>query len=242
MPLVNESFVVPARFCGPPMSGNGGWVSGHLAQLVDTDEPEGAVTVRLRTPPPLETELDIVRADDGTVEVWDGSTLVAQAISAEPLDGSEAPTPVSFAEAEAVGAAYEGLREHPCPTCFTCGTDRDPADALGLRTGLLPGHESLRAAAWRPHEVTPEIVWAALDCPGAWASGIAGRAMVLGTMTAQVHALPGTGEECVVMAWPRGEQGRKFFSGTALYAGDGRLLAQAEAVWIAVDPAGVRPA
>ena len=243
MQRVSESFVVPARFCGPPHSGNGGWVSGHLAALVETEEGQGrgAVTVRLRTPPPLDTEMDVTRADDGTVELWDGQTLVAQAISAEPLSAAGTPTPVSFATAAAAGPAYEGLAEHPFPTCFTCGTERDPADALCLHTGPLPGHESLRAAAWRPLEVTPEIVWAALDCPGAWASGIAGRAMVLGTMTAQVHALPRVGEECVVMAWPRGQEGRKFLSGTALHAADGHLLAQAEAVWIAVDPASVRP-
>jgi hypothetical protein len=45
-----------------------------------------------------------------------------------------------------------------------------------------------------------------------------------------------------VMAWRRGGEGRKHLSGTALYAADGRLLAQAEAVWIAIDPTSVRPA
>jgi hypothetical protein len=235
---VTESFLIPARFCGPPASGNGGWTSGHLAQLVD---PDAAVTVRLRTPPPLDVEMDVARADDGTVEVWDGSTLVASAISAEPLDDSEVPPPVSFAEAEAAGAAYEGLVSHPFPTCFACGTDRSPDDALCLRTGPLPGSDTVRAAAWTPAESTAEIVWAALDCPGAWASGIAGREMVLGTMTARVHALPAVGAPCVVMAWPRGSSGRRFLSGTALYDGTGRLLAQAEAIWIAVDAASVRP-
>jgi len=85
------------------------------------------------------------------------------------------------------------------------------------------------------------ILMAALDCPGAWASGIAGRELVLGTMTAAVRDLPVVGEPHVVMAWPRGREGRKYYSGTALYAGDGRLLAQADAVWIAVDAATVRP-
>lgn len=236
---VNESFVVPARFCGPPMSGNGGWVSGHLAQLVDA---QGAVSVRLRTPPPLDTEMDVVRADDGTVEVWDGQTLVAQGRSDEPLGTEGLPTPVSHDEALAAGPAYEGLVTHPFPTCFACGTQRDPDDALCLRPGRLPGHDTLHAAAWTPGEVTPEIVWAALDCPGAWAIGIAGRTMVLGTMTAQLHALPVPGEPHVVLAWPRGSEGRKHRSGTALYDAHGRLLAQAEAVWIAVDPESVRPA
>jgi hypothetical protein len=43
------------------------------------------------------------------------------------------------------------------------------------------------------------------------------------------------------MAWPRGQDGRKYYSGTCLYTGQGRLLAQAEAVWIAVDAKAVRP-
>ncbi len=240
--LVNDSFVVPARFCGPPMSGNGGWTSGHLAQLVDGALEGGTVTVRLRTPPPLDTEMAISRSDDGTVEVWDGETLVAQAFAAEPLDATEVRQPVTYAEAEAAGPAYEGLRSHPFPTCFTCGTRRDPSDALCLRTGLLAGHTTLRAAAWTPRESTPELVWAALDCPGAWASGIAGRELVLGTMTAAVQDLPQVGDPHVVMAWPRGHDGRKYYSGTALYAADGRLLARADAVWIAVDASTVRPA
>jgi hypothetical protein len=183
----------------------------------------------------------ISRGDDGTVELWDGQTLVAQAFAAEPLDESEVPAPVTYNQAKAAGPAYEGLSSHPFPTCFSCGTARDPSDALCLQTGLLAGHRTLRAAAWTPRESTPELVWAALDCPGAWASGVAGREMVLGTMTAAVHDLPVVREPHVVMAWPRGSEGRKYYSGTALYAGDGRLLAQADAVWISVQAAQVRP-
>ena len=99
---------------------------------------------------------------------------MASAISAEPVPtDAEPPPPVTFAEAEAAGASYEGLVSHPFPTCFACGTDRSPDDALCLRTGPLPG-SATRAAAWTPAESTAEVVWAALDCPGAWASGIAG--------------------------------------------------------------------
>jgi acyl-CoA thioesterase FadM len=65
--------------------------------------------------------------------------------------------------------------------------------------------------------------------------------MVLGTMTAQVLALPRVGEPHVLVGWERGGEGRKFFSGTALYTSDGELLARAEATWIAVDPESVRP-
>ena len=238
---MSESFVVPARFCGPPKSGNGGWTSGHLAQLVDGALDGGAVTVRLRKPPPLDTEMTISRGDDGTVEVWDGQILVAQAFAAEPLDPTEVPAPVTHAQALEAGPAYEGLRSHPFPTCFACGTERDPSDALCLHTGLLAGHSTLRAAAWTPHESAPELVWAAMDCPGGWACGIAEREIVLATMTASIRELPAAGEPHVVMAWPRGQDGRKYYSGTCLYAADGHLLAQADAVWISVNAATFRP-
>ena len=237
---MSESFVVPARFCGPPGSGNGGWTSGHLAQLVDGALDGGAVTVRLRTPPPLDTEMTVSRGDDGTVEVWDGQVLVAQAFAAEPLDAIEVPAPVTHAQAQAAGPSYEGLVSHPFPTCFSCGTERDPADALCLRAGLLAGHATLRAAAWRPHESTPEVVWAALDCPGGWACGAAGREMLLGTMTASIHDLPTAGDPHVVLAWPQGQEGRRYYSGTCLYTADGQLLAQASAVWIAANANPVR--
>ena len=131
------------------------------------------------------------------------------------------------------------MHEHPFPTCFSCGIVRDPGDALCLRTG--PVGAGVHAAAWVPGEVTPEIVWAALDCPGAWALGVGGRPMVLGTMTAKVDALPALGEEHVIVAWKLGESGRKHYSDTALYAGD-RLFAQARATWIVIDPATIRPA
>ena len=108
---------------------------------------------------------------------------------------------------------------------------------MRLQPGPVVGGGGEYAAAWVPAaDVTLETVWAALDCPGGWASGIAGRPMVLGTMTAQVRSLPTAGAEHVVMAWQRGGEGRKFHSGTALYAAGGGLLAQAEATWIAIDP------
>ncbi len=232
--MTSPALRVPARFNGPPESANGGWFSGHLAQLLDT----GAVTVRLHAPPPMERDLTVVRDGDG-LGVHDGDHVIARAMSADRFDGTVVQPPIPWAAADAVGAAYEGLVNHPFPTCYSCGTAR--ADGLGLRPGRVPDGDGEYAAAWRAREVTPEVVWAALDCPGGWSAGIAGRPMVLGTMTARVVDLPAEGEECVVMAWPRGGAGRKFHSAAALYGTSDRLLARAEAVWIAVDPSTVRP-
>jgi hypothetical protein len=235
------SFVVPARFCGPPESGNGGWVSGHAARLVQTTDELPAVTVRLRTPPPLEREMSVA-TDGATVRVSDADHLVVEATAALALDARGIPAPVSFADAQAAGERYEGLDDHPFPTCFSCGTGRAPGDALRLQPGRVDDGAGEYACAWTPGtDVDLETVWAALDCPGGWASGIAGRPMVLGTMTARIRELPAVGEPHVVMAWQRSAEGRKHLSGTALYAAGGRLLAQAEATWIAIDPKAVRP-
>ncbi|HET6968528.1 MAG TPA: hypothetical protein VFI44_09635, partial [Ornithinibacter sp.] len=57
----------------------------------------------------------------------------------------------------------------------------------------------------------------------------------------RVHTLPTPGEPHVVLAWQRGSEGRKHRSGSALFSAGGDLLARAEATWIAVDPASIRP-
>jgi hypothetical protein len=238
---VSETFTVPARFCGPPESGNGGWTSGHLAALVETTGEMPAVSARLRTPPPLDRPLSVRHGEGGVVEVVDGDLVVASAQPAPALSRSGLPAPVGYDAAQAVAGSYAGLHDHPFPTCFSCGIDREPGDALCLRPGPLPGREGVHAAAWVPTEATGEIVWAALDCPGAWALGVGGRPMVLGTMTAEVDRLPAVGEEHVVMAWAHGSEGRKHYCGTALYTEDGALLARADATWIAIDPAAIRP-
>ena len=78
------------------------------------------------------------------------------------------------------------------------------------------------------------IVWAAIDCPGAYAVGADGRGeVVLGRMTARVLRVPDTGESCVVAAWPLEEDGRKLLAGTALFAEGGELIALARQIWIA---------
>jgi len=154
----------------------------------------------------------------------------------------EAEASGSFDDALAAGDHYEGLADHPFPTCFSCGVARAEGDGLRLRPARVD-EAGRYAAAWTAAaDVDVETVWAALDCPGGWAAGVAGRPMVLGTMTAVVDRLPTPGEPHVVMAWQRGAEGRKHFSGTTLHAPGGEVLARAEATWIAVDPTAVRPA
>ncbi len=116
--------------------------------------------------------------------------------------------------------------------CFTCGI-REEADGLGVYAGAVAGREPLHAAPVTFRDELPELVWAAIDCPGAYATGAVGRGdVVLGRMTARIQRLPEIGETCVVTAWPLEENGRKLFAGTALFGEDGELLAFSRQVWI----------
>ena len=81
------------------------------------------------------------------------------------------------------------------------------------------------------------ITWAALDCVGGWSEDLEGRPCVLGRMTARVDARPVVGEPHVVVGRRLGRDGRKSFTASTLYDADGRVVAAARHVWIAVDPA-----
>lgn len=234
---------IPHRYCGPPESGNGGWVCGTLAAHVPTTGPRPAVTVRLASPPPLDRPMSLeAEPADGVMllRLLDRGHLVASGTASADLV-EDVPPAVPLDEARAAETRFEGLADHPFPTCFACGTGREPGDGLCLRPGPLDDGSGRYAATWVPDDVSAPVVWAALDCPGGWSAGIAGRPMVLGTMTARVLDRPAVGEPHVVVAWQRGSEGRKHHSGSALFSPGGDLLARAEATWIAVDPTSIRP-
>jgi hypothetical protein len=215
------------RFRGPLTSANGGFSAGSLAAFVDADEVE----VTLRLPPPLERPLEVQPRDGGLV-LLDGDAVVAEARPA-PVD-TEPPEPISFAEAVDASTRYAQIGAEVFRECFTCGV-RPEHDGLEIYAGAVAGREPLHAAPWTvgEGESAPEVVWAAIDCPGAYAVGTEGRGeVVLGRMTARVLRVPEVGERCVVMSWPLGEDGRKLYAGTALRAEDGELLAVARQTWI----------
>jgi len=156
--------------------------------------------------------------------------VVAEAVPGSvEIDVPEAPP---WEEAEAASARYPGFADHAFPRCFVCGPNREPGDGLRIFAGPLV--DGRFAATWTPAEVLPELVWAALDCPGAIAVGFPDRGeTLLGRFAVTIDELPQPGERCVVLAWPLGEDGRKLYAATALVGADGRPLAKARATWIA---------
>lgn len=214
--------VIERKFRGPTGSANGGYTCGLLASFM-----HGPAEVTLRVPPPLERPLEVVT--DGPLELRDGEQLVAEAVATE-LD-VDVPEPISYEDASAAELP-DGDRESVFPECFVCGWKRE--DGLRIYAGPVEGRQ-LVAATWIPREdvISSEFVWAALDCPGAYAVEFGQRGNpVLGRLAGRVEHLPHAGERCVVVGWPLGEEGRKLYAGTALFGEDGRLLGAARATWI----------
>ncbi|GLZ36017.1 hypothetical protein Lesp02_82040 [Lentzea sp. NBRC 105346] len=226
---------VAARFNGPPTTGNGGYVAGLLAGFVDTKD---AVSVRLRVPPPLETPLE-VRVDGADAELRHGDVVVAAATPAE-LD-IVLPDVPSVEQARAAAAAMPPRTRHPFPTCFGCGPDRPPGEAIHALLG--PVDDTVWAGVWRPGpllphadgQVRPEVVWSALDCPSAQPiAPDGGPAHVLGTFTARLDHPVVLDADHVLLAWSLGREGRKAWSASAIVAPDGQVCGVAKAVWISI--------
>lgn len=214
--------VIDRRYRGPLRSANGGYAAGLLASALG-----GAAEVTLRRPPPLETLLE-VRRDAERILLLDGETLVAEARPADP--GLDVPAAPAFETVSAAGAGLpEGWGTADFGECFSCGA-RSEGDGLAIHPQPFGG---LVAAAWVAAEVTPEVVWAAIDCSGAYAVGGPGRGEpLLARMTARIDRLPAEGEECVVLGWPLVEDGRKLHAGTALVGEDGAALAVSRQLWM----------
>jgi hypothetical protein len=230
---VAESVAIPSSFNGPLQSGNGGYCSGVLASFL-----QSAAEVNLRRPVPLETPLVVVRQTDGSVQMLDGGTLIAEGRSAPEFD-VEPPAPVSPEQARLATSRYRGLPDGPFSRCFVCGRAR--TDAFGVFAGTVEGRR-LVAAPWTPPSwtadaegnVLPEFVWAVLDCPTYFASHMEEElsTSVLARLTARIDAPILAEEEYVVVAWPIETDGRKRHAGSALLSPDGETLAVASALLI----------
>jgi len=243
------TFSIPEKFRGPPKSANGGYATGAFGKLVSGGfTPGRAVEVTLRAPVPLDRELSVDSHDSG-IRVRDGETLIAEAQPAEfELEVPEAASYERALEVRESSAALKvgthvwlgGERVGFHPICFCCGAELSPD--LGLRVFAAPvlGLSQV-AAAWTCEpafaaeggELPPEIVCTALDCPGqfAWLAERT-RTGLLGRLTVRIDRPVRAGERCVVIGWTIGNEGRKYYAGTALFDAQGRLCASAKAVWI----------
>lgn len=259
-PTDAADLTIPYRFRGPARSGNGGYTAGALSERVPVSgEGFPTIEVTVRRPPPLDTAMTVLqlRADDPantqgtplTVLSVGGGGSVAEAhqVDIDLVNVEAVPADVA---ADAM-SRYAGLRTHPFPGCFTCGPDREEGDGLHIFPGPVPDSDDTVASLWVPHSSLAEssdlldaglervgvaTTWAALDCVGGWSEDLEGRPSVLGRITARIDALPVVGEPHVVVGRRLRRDGRKTFTAATLYDSDGRVVATAEHVWLAVDP------
>ena len=237
--MANRFIVIGNRFRGPPKSGNGGYVCGVLAGATGS-----ALTVRLLQPPPLDQLLEI-REDPEKSQIFLMNGEEAVASGRPGICTLEVPEPPPYSEALAAACGYEGFREHAYPGCFVCGTERARGDGMRIFASAVAGRD-LYAAAWLPDaslagadgKVLPEFMWAALDCPGFFATGLAARGPLLGEFTASIDRRVRASAACVVIGWSMGHEGRKHYTGTAVFDGGGELCARATATWIELRGAG----
>jgi hypothetical protein len=228
-----EQVRIPGRFNGPPDSGHGGYTCGTVAELLG-----GApARVSLRSPPPLDRDLEVVETEEG-VHVKDGETLVAEGARAElELEATEAVDPERAAEASRGG--YERWAgHHPFPSCFACGPRREPHDGLRLFPGALG--DGRFAATWTPAaelagddgNLDPRYVWAALDCPTAAPVMEAGSVAVLAQLHARLDEPVAAGAPHAVVSWPIRVDGRKRYAACAIFDAEGQARALSQALWI----------
>jgi hypothetical protein len=240
-----DEVVIDKRFRGPPNSGNGGYTCGLVAGYID-----GPASVRLLRPPPLDRTLVVYSSgEEGQVSLSDGEDVIAVGRPAR-LDAAAGPTdleldipePPAFKLAEAAMKNYSGFQIHYFPSCFVCGPQRAAGDGLNVFAGPTADGKMV-ASSWVPDsslagddgQVRPEFVWAAIDCPGNYAATHDNpRPMVLGTLAAFLRRSVTPGHRYIVIGWPISPDGRKVYSGTALFSETGDLLAKAKSTWIEV--------
>ena len=230
-----SSVIIASRFNGPPLSGNGGYTAGCVAALLD-----GTHAIRISSPIPLDTPLTPVREGDQVRLMKDDQLILTARPNTLKLTAPKPPTlpdalkapekPISFGDA---GPS----------TCFVCGRNRDEGDGLRIWCGEVDGFDGA-VDVWTPHPnfadedglTRPEVMWGALDCPGGYCLPEENRRVLLGEMTAEIYERPPVGEPTILTSWLDRSEGRKHFAGTAMFSADGRLLAQADTLWIEVKP------
>jgi len=232
---MRETVQISKRFCGPPNSGNGGYVAGLIAKFIGP-----SAKVRLTAPPPLDEDLVVEQGEDKHLELKQGDSVLGHGY--EWHFELDIPPMPSLDEARNGMSRYIFNEDHVFPTCFVCGTARDKGDGLRVFPGPTTSDDwRTLACVWEPSSnligadgyVGSEYIWAALDCPTYFGvMGDTSRLALLGEFELSiVKNVPGE-EELMLWCWPIKSEGRKHFGGAALADKNGTLLAYARGTWV----------
>lgn len=225
-----------AEWCqGPTGFGQGGWTAQRLRAAIG--QP---VTVAIRRPIPLETDLRVVEAESSW-ELVGASEPEAPFLVATRWDAHCASTTaVGISEAAEASTRFPLYDNHPLPYCFSCGLK---PDSMRVHTGPLG--DGRWANAWTvPDWASADdgsdeaVLWAAMDCAqGFYAGNADGRHDCLTVQLAVDQLMPvEPGATYAIVAWqgtyPRARDGRKRGAGGAVFASDGTCVARSTSFWI----------
>jgi len=225
-------------FQGPTGSGQGGWTAQKLAEAIG--EP---VTVSIRRPIPLDTDMHVVTVHDDW-HLVDPNQPGEPVLIASLWDPTYADTaPVSVTAAAEARTRFPLTHDHPVPVCFSCGVE---ADAMRVHSGELDDGRwatDWTVPTWAVDQyghVDPGVLWAAIDCAQAWYAGNAGgrRHAVTVQLAVEMLGQLEPGETYALVAWngtyPTSWDGRKRGAGGAVFANDGTCVARSSSFWIAI--------
>jgi hypothetical protein len=238
---VDDTLIIAPGFNGPRLSGNGGYVGGVLASAFSEKfGGDGTVEITLRAPVPIDRAMRLMPEGDALM-LRDGETLICEARAGSLTHLKTPPAPADWADVLRRGEVGGSPIDSDYGQCIVCGQGRGVGDGLRVfgTSWPQPGYS---LSCYIPHanhadssgRIRPEFVWGTLDCPGAYAAQDDGdfRPAMTGRMTAKVIEPPKVGERCAVVGWRIGAEGRKLYSGTALYTEQGRLCGLATCTWI----------
>lgn len=227
---MQTNLIIDKRFCGPPNSGNGGYSAGLIAANVPFF-PE----VTLRLPPPLNLPMQLIYNEKNAILKQEDQVIAEAKVTDFQLN---TPAAISYAQAISAAKLAKPYQQSTFNNCFVCGASRKEGDGLKLYPGAI--NDTTVAAPWVPFlalgnehgVVETEYIWAALDCPGAWAVQDESELFLLGRMSVEEIIPIKTGQKYIVQGWVIGKEGRKIWSGTAIYDEVGKVCAKAKATWI----------
>lgn len=231
---------VPTWFQGPTGFGQGGWTAEQLVAAIG--QP---ATVAIRSPIPLETDMEIAAVDGRWVLTAADSpdTVVLEATRWEPrYPFTDA---VTIADAAAAATQFPLTGDlHPVPVCFSCGLGHD---SMGVHSGPLGDGRwatDWSVPGWAVDDdgtVNPGALWAAIDCAAAWYASLEGerrRAVTVQLAVEIVEPLLPDATYALV-AWSGDADpawdGRKRGAASAAFDAAGRCVARSTSFWVAVD-------
>lgn len=239
--MTTPSFTIDRRFCGPPQSSNGGYFCGMVAEHFSTP-----VAIRLKAPPPLNVPLTLEPDGDRT-RIRDDRQDIGIALQA-----GEPPEPSPFMSLDQARLISEQGRvdasiNHPFPSCFVCGPNRDRADGMRVFTGPN-ADETLYAAHWfaeaawasNGKTIDARYIWSAMDCPSsgpAFATVLdpeSTKAYVLGTLEVHIEKDVPVGQDYVITCSLDEDTGKVYKTRVSLYGHQGTHYATGRAVWVQV--------